>query len=177
VHETTFRNLLSRVLSDHPQGKSLTEPAFCLITAVCAKVAYFSPSDIFEDGADLAELFLNASRDSLKSYSDYDLENPDANSIIIRYLHSNCLHTSARRKLSWHVFGEAIRLTQLLRLQDESSLENLPPIEAELRRRAFWLLYTGDKSLSMLTNMPITMHECFFDKGITTAYASGAEHE
>ncbi|GAO16631.1 hypothetical protein UVI_02012520 [Ustilaginoidea virens] len=62
-----------------------------------------------------------------------------------------------------------------MRLHDEASLEGLPPIEAELRRRAFWIVYMGDKSAAILNNRPITMHKYCFDTGITTAYPTGIE--
>lgn len=63
-----------------------------------------------------------------------------------------------------------------MRLYDESSLEGLHPIEAELRRRAFWIVYMGDKSAAILNNRPITMHKYSFESGITTAYPTGLDN-
>ncbi|KAJ4245785.1 hypothetical protein NW762_013909 [Fusarium torreyae] len=59
----------------------------------------------------------------------------------------------------------------------ETSLEGLQPIEAELRRRAFWIVYMGDKSAAILNNRPITIHKFSFESGITTAYPTGIEDE
>ncbi|KOS19999.1 putative transcriptional regulatory protein [Escovopsis weberi] len=150
---------------------------FILVTAVCAEAAFMLPKDIFPEGESVAEVFLQASRDGLHQHLEYDLENPNANSIAIRYFHSNCLHAIGKPKYSWHIFGEAIRLAQVMYLHDESSLKDLYPIEAEMRRRCFWILYLGDKSAAILNNRPVTIHKYCFDSGISTGYPSGIEDE
>lgn len=63
-----------------------------------------------------------------------------------------------------YVFGEAVRLAQEMRLQDESSYLGLDPIEALLRRTAFWQLSTGDKSYAVLNAQPYNFHQWNFDK-------------
>jgi hypothetical protein len=50
-------------------------------------------------------------------------------------------------------------------------------VEAELRRRAFWIVYIGDKSAAILNNRPITIHKFSFESGITTAYPTGIDDE
>ncbi|KAL1966391.1 hypothetical protein VTN77DRAFT_4533 [Rasamsonia byssochlamydoides] len=149
------------------------ESTFTLLTAVCAEAASLLPTEIFPEGDLVADVFLNASRNCLNSYEEADLEHPNANSVAIRYFHSNCLHAAGKPKFSWHIFGEATRLAQVMRLYDESSYERLPPVEAELRRRAFWIVYMGDKSAAILNNRPITLHKLSFESGITAAYPSG----
>lgn len=39
--------------------------------------------------------------------------------------------------------GEACHIAITLKMHEESSYETLDPIEAEVRRRAFWLLFGG----------------------------------
>ncbi|KAL2803031.1 hypothetical protein BJX63DRAFT_413306 [Aspergillus granulosus] len=170
VHEPTFRRSLGRALATSPPASTLTQVEFTLLTAVCAKVCFFIPSDIFPIGSTLADIFLDASRSCLAEYVELDLQHPSADSITIRYLHSNCLHTNARPIISWHVFGEALRLVQRMRLHDERSYAPLDPIEAEMRRHAFWQVYTGDKSLAVLRSMPITITDYAFENRITAAY-------
>lgn len=51
-----------------------------------------------------------------------------------------------------------------MRLQDESSYLGLDPIEALLRRTAFWQLSTGDKSYAVLNAQPYNFHQWNFDK-------------
>ncbi|KKA16725.1 C6 transcription factor [Rasamsonia emersonii CBS 393.64] len=157
--------------------ESWPESTFTLLTAVCAEAASLLPAEIFPEGDLIADVFLNASRDCLNSYIEADLEHPNANSVTIRYFHSNCLHAAGKPKYSWHIFGEAARLVQVMQLHDESSYEGLFPVEAELRRRAFWIVYMGDKSAAILNNRPITLHKFSFDSRITTPYPSGIVNE
>lgn len=153
------------------------DAAFTLITAVCAESAFLLPSDIFPEGDDVGDLFLHASRSCLNSYLETDIEFPNASSVTIRYFHSNCLHAAGKPQFSWHIFGEATRLAQVMNLQNETSYDGLYAIEAEMRRRVFWIVYMGDKSAAILNNRPITMHKYSYDLGITAAYPSGIEKE
>ncbi|KAK3936820.1 hypothetical protein QBC46DRAFT_394134 [Diplogelasinospora grovesii] len=156
---------------------SWPEPTFTLITAVCAEAAFLLPKEVFPEGYLVAGIFLQASRACLQSYLEADLENPTESSVAIRYFHSNCLHAAGKPKFSWHIFGEAVRLAQVMDLHDESSHKGLFPIEAELRRRAFWIVYLGDKSAALLNHRPITIHKLSFESGITSLYPSGAGDE
>lgn len=40
-------------------------------------------------------------------------------------------------------FGEAAHIAVTLRMHEEASYEGLDPIECEVRRRTFWLLFGG----------------------------------
>ncbi|KAH6888459.1 putative C6 transcription factor [Thelonectria olida] len=191
VHEPNLRDALTFFASQAASGispagnpassggllETWPDATFTLITAVCAEAAFLLPKHLFPEGQSVADIFLNASRSCLNNYLEADLESPNANSIAIRYFHSNCLHAAGKPKYSWHIFGEATRLAQVMQLHEESSLEGLYPIEAELRRRAFWIVYMGDKSAAILNNRPITIHKFSFESGITTAYPTGIEDE
>jgi hypothetical protein len=50
------------------------------------------------------------------------------------------LHTDGKPELAWHLFGEALRLADQMRLYDERSFDSLDPLEVLLRRTAFWTL-------------------------------------
>ncbi|ATY59761.1 C6 transcription [Cordyceps militaris] len=179
VHEPSLRdNLAYFVPSDRaPHLETCAEAAFTLITAVCAEAAFLLPADIFPSGDAVASVFLHASRGCLADYMEADLESPSASSITIRYFHSNCVHAAGKPKFSWHIFGEATRLAQVMRLHDETSYEGLYPVEAEMRRRVFWIVYMGDKSAAILNNRPITMHKYSFECGVTATYPTGIEEE
>jgi hypothetical protein len=196
VHESSLRDGLEFfVARDHAQAlrgstsslrygyESLKYPelwpdvTFTLITAVCAETAFLLPKDLFPEGEAIADLFLQASRDCLVTYLEADLEYPNANSVAIRYLHSNCMHAAGKPRFSWHIFGEATRLAQVLQMHDEESIQGLHPLEAEFRRRAFWITYIGDKSAAILNSRPITIHKFSFESGITVGYPTGIEDE
>jgi len=150
---------------------------FTLITAVCAEAAFLLPKDIFPEGERIADALLQASRNCLATYLEADLEYPNANSVAIRYFHSNCMHAAGKPRLSWHIFGEATRLAQVMQMHEEESLQGLTVLEAEFRRRAFWIAYIGDKSAAILNNRPITIHKYSFESGITIGYPTGIENE
>ncbi|KAJ5715785.1 transcriptional regulator family: Fungal Specific TF [Penicillium malachiteum] len=152
------------------------DATFTLITAVCAEAAFLSPKDIFPEGENVAEAFLQASRDCLASYLEVDIEYPNANSVAIRYFHSNCMHAAGKPRLSWHIFGEATRLAQAMNIHEEQSLQGLSPLEAEFRRRAFWILYIGDKSAAILNSRPVAIHKYSFESGITIGYPTSIGH-
>ena len=147
--------------------------SFALTTAICAEVASVLPASIYPRGPALAGPLLRASRDMLHFYLEKDVESPDSSSLIIRYFHCNCVHTTGKTRVSWYKLGEAIRLAQEMRLHDESSLVGLDPVETQLRRNIFWQLYTGDKSAAILNKRPFTLHDFNLDTPITTSF--GAE--
>lgn len=153
------------------------EFTFTLLTAVCAEAAFLLPKDIFPEGERIADPFLQASRKCLATYLEADLEYPNANSVAIRYFHSNCMHAAGKPRLSWHIFGEATRLAQVMQMHEEDSLKGLTVLEAEFRRRAFWIAYIGDKSAAILNNRPITIHKYSFESGITIGFPTGIEDE
>lgn len=178
IHEPSFRESLQHFMPSHLHQRHYIpslpptnlNATFTLISAVCSEAAFLLPKDILPDGEKIANTLLQASRASLESYREADLEQPSASSITIRYFHSNCIHAAGRPKYSWHIFGEATRLAQAMRLHDESTYQHLDPIEAELRRRVFWIVYMGDKSAAILNDQPITMHKYSFESGITAAF-------
>ena len=45
-------------------------------------------------------------------------------------------------------FGESAHIAVTLRLHEESSYEGLDPIESEVRRRIFWLLFGGKHTIT-----------------------------
>ncbi|KAF6808263.1 hypothetical protein CSOJ01_07676 [Colletotrichum sojae] len=147
-----------------------TMRAFALVTAACAFVSSGLPANMFPAGTELAWPFLRASRETLRLYQDRDVEHPDSSSVIVRYFHSNALHALGKTRVSWHVMGEALRLVQEMRLYDEASFVGLDWPEAHLRRNAFWHLYIGDKSASILNGVPISLHQICLDGPITTAF-------
>ncbi|KAJ0344709.1 hypothetical protein COL154_009131 [Colletotrichum chrysophilum] len=57
-----------------------------------------------------------------------------------------------------------------MRLYDETSFGGLEWPEAQLRRNAFWHLYIGDKSASILQKVPISLHQMCLDTPITTIF-------
>ncbi|KAL0932292.1 uncharacterized protein CTRU02_213245 [Colletotrichum truncatum] len=153
-----------------PTSDVSTIRAFALLTGLCSFVSASLNSQVFSSGSVLAWPFLRTSREALRLYQDYDVEHPESSSVIIRYFHSNALHALGKTRVSWHVMGEALRLVQEMRLYEEKSFHNLEWPEVHLRRNAFWHLYIGDKSASILNKVPISLHQMCLDTPITTTF-------
>lgn len=141
-----------------------------LLSALCAATAFLLPSSLFPERDLLGRHFLRASRDMLRLYHDSDIEQPDYTSLAVRYYHSNALHAVGKTRVSWHVLGEAVRLTQEMRLFDEQAYCDVEPVEAHLRRNTFWQIHTADKSAAILNNYPIALHKICLGGPITTLY-------
>jgi hypothetical protein len=61
------------------------------------------------------------------------------------FVHSDSIYHFCRgTEATQHAaFGEAVHLAVSLQMHEEASYEGIDPIECEVRRRAFWLLFLG----------------------------------
>lgn len=104
----------------------------------------------------------------LRIFEDHDLEHPTWASIAIRIFHSSTIHHgTGQPNLQFHCMGQARLIVQNMRLHDEVSLGCWGPLDAELLRNNFWLLYVADKSAASLNSRPFMLHEALFDTGLT----------
>ncbi|KAH6974990.1 hypothetical protein BKA56DRAFT_524228 [Ilyonectria sp. MPI-CAGE-AT-0026] len=140
---------------------------YSMLTALCALMAYIFPKQIFPDGDEPAAAYLSASQRVLGQHAEEDLSNPTSSSIVIRIIHAGSLHLAGKPDLSWHMLHEAMWLVQQMRLYDEASYDGLDPIEASIRRRAFFHLCSADKSASLLNGRPQILDEFHLRAPIT----------
>ncbi|KAJ7366718.1 fungal-specific transcription factor domain-containing protein [Mycena albidolilacea] len=84
---------------------------------------------------------------------------PTSMHVVIRYF--DCVyHFCEGHDATQHAaFGEAAHIAVTLRLHEEAAYEGLDPIECEIRRRVFWLLFGADKSMSILLGRPICLRD------------------
>lgn len=135
--------------------------AFTLLCAICAQSQAFR---ITSDGTSprkqaLASAFFTSSRAMLACCEDADVSQPDLCSPLIRVLHSAMLHFQGKNRMSRYLIGQALRLIVDMRLFEEKTYEKFNELESQMRRNMFWLMYTIDKSLALLNNLPPTLHE------------------
>ncbi|KAG9011693.1 hypothetical protein FRB94_007926 [Tulasnella sp. JGI-2019a] len=103
----------------------------------------------------LAKRFSEASR--LVTIASYDP--PSSILVVIRYF-DNVYHFCEGHDATSHAaFGEAAHIAVTLHMHEEASYEGLDFIESEVRRRAFWLLFGADKSMSILLGRPICLRD------------------
>lgn len=150
---------------------------FSLLTALCSITCCIVPASIWPAGNSLAWPLLQASRNMLACYQDVDIQTPDSSSIIIRYYQANALHALGRARMSWHLMGDALRFASEMRLFDESVYQHVDAVEGQILRNVFWHLHSGDKSASILNNVPITLHQILLGSTITTAFCGQQQTE
>lgn len=141
---------------------------FCLLTALCSITCCVVPDTAWRAGNSLAWPLLQASRNMLACYQDIDIQAPESSSIVIRYYQANALHALGKTRASWHVMGGALRLAQEMRLFDEVTYQSKDAVEGQILRNIFWHLHSGDKSASILNNVPIALHQILLGSPITT---------
>ncbi|EGN98442.1 hypothetical protein SERLA73DRAFT_55337, partial [Serpula lacrymans var. lacrymans S7.3] len=105
------------------------------------------------------------------SIASYDP--PTSMHVVVRYF--DCVyHFCEGHDATQHAaFGEAAHIAVTLRMHEEASYEGLDPIECEVRRRTFWLLFGADKSMSILLGRPI----CLRDEDCTVHFPKELDDE
>lgn len=69
---------------------------------------------------------------------------------VLRPFSDTCYHFCEGHDATSHAsFGEAVQIAVTLNMHEEASYEGLDPIETEVRRRVFWLLFGGRTSYSL----------------------------
>lgn len=130
------------------------DTVFVSVTALRAYVSLVLRQAISPHAPRLVCGFFQASCDSLHIFNETDLRQPQALSIVIRYMRTVRHLTRAHEFLAWACLGQAISLTSTLRLHNENSYIGLEPEEAELRRRCFWQLFTRKFRLAISKASP-----------------------
>lgn len=98
---------------------------------------------------------------------------PSSTHVVIRYFDC-CYHFCTGTDATQHAaFGEAAHIAVTLRMHEEASYGGLDPIESQVRRRAFWLLFGADKSMSLLLGRPI----CLRDEDCTVRFPKEIDDE
>lgn len=77
--------------------------------------------------------------------------------VIIRYFDTTFQYISGNRGANTTSFVEAVEIAIQLGLNSEHVYAGLDPIETELRRRVFFLLFDADKSMGCLLGRILTL--------------------
>ncbi|KAL1897390.1 hypothetical protein Sste5346_004126 [Sporothrix stenoceras] len=177
AHEPTLRASIPLLsVDDTPRSAASTDAVpslvrrFTLITALCAHILSIVPESLSRQpqAKALSIVFFDASRGMLRAYEGYDLEHPDSTSLTIRMWHSSCAqNTTGKVGASWHYHTEACCLAQRLRLYDEETVTQYPPLERRLLRNNFWHLYLAEKTQVAFQTRPPIIDEKICYGGIT----------
>ncbi|KAH7190640.1 hypothetical protein BKA60DRAFT_585725 [Fusarium oxysporum] len=193
-HEQSLRSSLPLraplLSSDTPfHGPSITGYGVCVadpgdvaklrsyasLTALCASVSFLPQAKPSTKRVQIGQSFLQASLETLELYQDFDVACPDASSLIIRICHASALHTDGRTAAAWQALNQILGLVEQMQLYDERSFEGLEPLEARLRRLAFWQVYILDRYAALIEGKPMRMHQFSLSMPITTQLRAEAE--
>jgi hypothetical protein len=87
------------------------------------------------------------------------IHNLEATVLLILYH----LRSESRNGL-WHLTGLAMRTVTDIGLHRKASTQNLPPFDAQLRRRLFWSVYALESILAGTLGRPISLSDCDIDQ-------------
>jgi hypothetical protein len=126
------------------------------------------PDMLVPHGKALVEPFLHASRETLRSFEDYDLEHPSSASMTIRLFHSTALqHATGRSGAAWHVHGQAALIAQNLRLYREQAVaQGGDAVESQLLRLHFWHMYASDQVAAVFQARAVVLDETLFHEAL-----------
>ncbi|KAM0234614.1 hypothetical protein ACHAP5_010008, partial [Fusarium lateritium] len=149
--------------------------SYAFVTALCASVSFLPQAEPSTSSIQIGQSFLQASLETLELYQDFDVARPDASSLIIRICHASALHTDGRTAVAWQALNQILGLVEQMQLYDERSFQGLEPLEARLRRLAFWQVYILDRYAALIEGKPMRMHQFSLSMPITTQLRAEAE--
>lgn len=90
-----------------------------------------------------AELFVDECLGARRSF-DY-IEHPTTLSVMTSFFIFCYYGNNERHEKAWHYLQESISFAQTLDLDDECAIRKLDPVEAQWRRRLYWLLFVTER--------------------------------
>jgi hypothetical protein len=151
--------------------------AFTLLTALCALTMYTVPSGTFVMSQHTAPLFFQASRDMFNLHHEAEIEHLDWTTLAIWILHGSSLYTIGRTRLAWHSLGQLRWAVQELRLYDEATYENLDPLNAQILRYQFSMIFIADKALPIIGDQTIGLDELSMQRIVTAETFNGGTNK
>lgn len=126
----------------------------------------FSPADGGTIQSQSDELFCEASRFSDEETGIPRLESAQSRIVQVLYLLMSCRFNQA-----WYTFGHSLQIISTLGLHRRDDHKRTPTackrdyIEAQCRKRTFWVAYTLDKYLGVIFGRPRHYHDDDIDQG------------
>ena len=128
--------------------------AYCLVGALCAFMAIqpdFHTTALRNQSSNSSRVHgLSLLEEVLRTRRSYDhTENNSVRMVVTSFLVSTSYSSMMKHDAAWFHLREAITLSQLLGMQDESSY-TWPDFESTMRRRMFWMLFMYERYLHRL---------------------------
>ncbi|KAH6685721.1 hypothetical protein F5X68DRAFT_262307 [Plectosphaerella plurivora] len=186
AHEPSLRRAVSDISTTDESTSLSGMRNFTLITALCAFISSVVPDNPLVSShpglraVSLTWPFYHASRAMLRLYEELDLEAPVASSYTSRIWQSSALqNVTGKNGVAWHVSGEVTVMAMRTRLYDEETLLPLAqtsPLESQLLRANFWLIYLTDRTATAFEGRPSVMSD-ILSHGLLTLGEQGPRPE
>ncbi|EJC97940.1 uncharacterized protein FOMMEDRAFT_97406 [Fomitiporia mediterranea MF3/22] len=167
VHKPSF-------MADLHSRREERDPLFfALVMSTCASTLVQVPRSYLPMERHTVRKLAQICHESSRHISVASYDPPQSIHVVIRYFDTVYHFCEGHDATSHASFGEAAHIAVTLHMHEETSYEGLDPVECEIRRRTFWLLFGADKSMSILLGRPI----CLRDEDCTLHFPKEVDDE
>ncbi|KAL5501653.1 hypothetical protein ACEPAH_8913 [Sanghuangporus vaninii] len=167
VHKPSF-------MADLHSRREERDPLFfALVMSTCASTLVQVPRSYLPMERHTVRKLAQICHESSRHITVASYDPPQSVHVVIRYFDTVYHFCEGHDATSHASFGEAAHIAVTLHMHEEASYEGLDPIECEVRRRTFWLLFGADKSMSILLGRPI----CLRDEDCTVHFPKEVDDE
>ena len=92
-----------------------------------------------------------------RSFDPY--ENPNVQSVRTSFFLFGSYFCLEKHSTAWAYLRDSTTVALLLGMHQESTYAKLTPLEADLRRRLYWLLYVTERAYSIQAQRPLTLYD------------------
>ncbi|KAL2824707.1 hypothetical protein BJY01DRAFT_262867 [Aspergillus pseudoustus] len=112
---------------------------------------YESSADNLISGQDLIN-------EAVRAVCEYDtLERPHIDTLLTMFFLFCAYGNLNKSDHAWHYLSQTISFLQILKLDREEVYVGYPPIEVEVRRRVFWLVFITERAYALQTGRPVIL--------------------
>jgi hypothetical protein len=97
--------------------------------------------------AEASDMFI---QECLETRTRFDyIDNPSTLTVMTSFFVFAYYGNQEKSEKAWHFLQESISFTEVMNMDDENALVELEPLEAQWRRRLYWLLFITERQVSM----------------------------
>ncbi|EGC41089.1 transcription activator [Histoplasma capsulatum var. duboisii H88] len=149
----------AQVLADSGEPERLSPQRYAFLVALCAathiQLKLDGPTDNGQSDEISGEDLLS---EALRARSEYDLiETPSIDSLLTSFYLFASYGNLDKQDHAWYYLCQALFMAHTLGLHQESSYRAFDLIEAEERRRVFWLLFVTERAYALQQTKPVVL--------------------
>lgn len=138
----------NQVVQDCEQVETLSQSRYAFLLALCAATHLQLNIDVKQDHGVLqrSEYGRVLVAEVLRALQEFDpIENLQIDSVLSSFFLFAAYGNMDQQDHAWFYLSQSISYAYALNLHREQTYGSLPPTEAELRRRVFWLLFITER--------------------------------